>query len=168
MNSKHDTTVDQADDAPEKDTLHAIAADYVDLDDEIKRLDALVKQQKAMKKDLEEQLIEAMMAEGAASVEIVRTGGKKARVSPVSKLYASRNTEVTPEGFVEAFHQADMGDLVKESVNSNTLAAWVREYAEQHGVRDSGAKAITEALPEGLRAVIKVSTAPALQIRRKS
>ena len=50
-----------------------------------------------------------------------------------SRLYASPVTEHKPE-FMKALKDNGCSELITETVNANTLASWVKEYNESHGV----------------------------------
>tara|TARA_R110000737_G_scaffold190304_2_gene211992 strand:+ start:10051 stop:10509 length:459 start_codon:yes stop_codon:yes gene_type:complete len=148
-------------------TLHEVAADYIDADDDIKDLEEQIKEAKAHKERVAEVLLTTMIDEGAPSVEVFISGGKtKARIYPVNKLYARRSPDVDVEAFCRLVTDAGFGDLVKASINTNSLSAVVRELAEAAGVRDSGDEAIAAKLPASLAAAIKISTAPGLSIKR--
>tara|TARA_R110002167_G_scaffold26380_7_gene90911 strand:- start:3967 stop:4425 length:459 start_codon:yes stop_codon:yes gene_type:complete len=148
-------------------SLHEIAADYIDADDDIKEIEEQLKEAKAHKARVEEVLFTAMIDEGAPSVEVFISGSKsRAKVYPINKLYARRDPGIDVEAFCRLVTDAGYGDIVKESVNTNSLSAIVRELAEEAGVRDSGPTAIAEKLPTALAAAIKISTAPTLSIKR--
>lgn len=148
-------------------SLHEIAVDYVDADDDIKDIEEQLKEAKAHKGRVEEVLFAAMIDEGAPSVEVFISGSKvKAKVYPVNKLYARRHPDIDVQAFCRMVTDAGYGDIVKESVNTNSLSAVVRELAEEAGVRDSGDEAISAKLPPALAAAIKISTAPSLSIKR--
>ena len=50
-----------------------------------------------------------------------------------SRLFASPVAEHKPE-FMQALKDNGCSELITETVNANTLASWVKEYNESHGV----------------------------------
>lgn len=50
-----------------------------------------------------------------------------------TRLFASPVAEKKPE-FIKALKDNGCGELVQETVNSNTLASWLKEYRETHKV----------------------------------
>jgi hypothetical protein len=151
----------------ETTSLHEVAADYIDADDDIEDLERQLKEAKAHKKSVEDTLFAAMLDQGAPSVEVYISGSKnKAKIYPVSRLYARRDPAVEVEQFCAQMIEAGYGDLVKQSVNTNSLSAIVRELAEAAGVRDEGSTAILARMPDAMRGVIKISTEPVLSIKR--
>jgi hypothetical protein len=154
-----DTTQRQGD-------VHSVAQEYVRVDGEIKALKARISELNKEKDRLTDLVLSAMVDAGAPSVEILTDEGR-AKVYPTMRLYAGRDVEAASvDSLAEKLTEAGLGWLVKPAVNANTLSAWVREFAEENGLKESGGRAIREALPGDLGKVVKVSTTPQLAVRR--
>lgn len=155
----------------ENQSIHELAVDYARLDDMIRELEATSKSLRKKKAEQEDVLMTAMVEEGAPSVEVEyvnREGVKsKVRVYPTSRLYARRDEGIDAETFEAAVEEAGYSDLIKRTVNTNSLSAVVRELAEAAGVRDAGPTVIKEALNPILASVLAINTSPTLAIRRK-
>tara|TARA_R110000737_G_scaffold12122_2_gene28056 strand:- start:2647 stop:3120 length:474 start_codon:yes stop_codon:yes gene_type:complete len=149
----------------EPETLHTVAAAYVELDSEIKAAKARVKELEAKKTIMADFLQDGMIIEGAPSV-VVTTSSGKATVYPMSQIWARRSPDADMQVFLSRLRQAGLGQLVSETVSTSSLSAWVREQAEEHGVKGAGSKRITDALPEYLQSVLTVTTTPTLAVRR--
>lgn len=92
----------------------------------------------------EEQLIEYMLDSGTESVRVKMSDGSRKTVFIRNEVWASALD-------VDALrNHPETASLVKETVNGQTLSAWVREQD-----RDGDGQPI---LPEELREAIKVST----------
>ena len=149
-------------------SIHGLATEFVKLDDMIRELEATAKTLRKKKERLGEDLMGRMVDEGAPSLEVwSEQGGGKVRVYPTSKLYARRDAEATETEFEQAIQESGYGDLIKRTVNTNSLSAVVREVAESAGVRESGPAVIKEALHPSLAKVLAINTTPTLAIRRK-
>ena len=152
-------------------SVHDLAVDYARADDMIRELEATAKLLRKKKAEQEDLLMAAMVDEGAPSVEVEYTNREgvktRVRVYPTSKLYARRDADVDAETFEAAVEEAGYSDLIKRTVNTNSLSAVVRELAEAAGVRDAGPAVIKEALNPILASVLAINTTPTLAIRRK-
>jgi len=105
---------------------------------------------------LEAALLEEFAAEGMA----------KATVDGVTlwidrKVWASAGGDM--DGAVAALKKAGEGDMVKESINRQTLSAWVREQAPS---KLSSPEEIQAALPGGLKDAIKVTETNNVRVRK--
>jgi hypothetical protein len=77
------------------------------------------------------------------------------------KVWASAGGDM--DGAVSALREAGFNDLVKESINRNTLSAWVREQAPS---KLSSPEEIQAALPAGVRDAIKVTETNNIRVRK--
>ena len=111
-----------------------------DLDAELKR----VKQELV---SLEAQALEYLGEEGITSLRI---NGSTVYLS--TSTYASLTED--KQAAMNFLKRAGVGDLVKESVNASSLAAWVRELRETE-----------EGIPAALEQHIKVSEVTKLRMR---
>lgn len=111
------------------------------------RLKAMRQEEEALRDERgqhEEQLIEYMLDAGTESIRIVLPDGSKKTVFIRNEVWASALDVDTLR------NHPDTAGLVKETVNGQTLSAWVRELD-----RDDDGQPI---LPDELREAIKVST----------
>lgn len=74
---------------------------------------------------IQERLIEMFADAGMQNINI---DGKTIYLH--RSVYAARCAGVTTEDVMAALLEADAGDLIKPTVNANTLSAWVRELTD--------------------------------------
>ena len=111
-----------------------------DLDEQLKAL-------KAKLKTLEDAALEYLAEEGITSVKM---NGSTVYMS--TSTYASLSDD--KDAAMVALKEHGIGDLVKESVNSNSLASWVREQRETE-----------EGIPEALEPHVTISEVTRLRMR---
>ena len=94
--------------------------EFVELEKERRKLEVQLKSLKARKAKLEEHLL----------TEFEQAGVQNMRVDGMT-VYVHRQTWANhagnPDALVAAMRAAGMGEMVKTSVNTHTLSAWVRE-----------------------------------------
>ena len=126
------------------DALH----EFVQLEKDRRQLEAQLKSLKARKAKLEEQLL----------TEFEQTGVQNMRVDGMT-VFIHRQTWANhagnPAALVEAMRAAGMDEMVKVSVNTQTLSAWVREL-----------ESIEEPIPEAVAPHISVSEKFSLRTNR--
>jgi hypothetical protein len=122
------------------------AAEYSVLIQQIRAREKEVKAMKKKAKDLETELLPDFKNSGTQRINIA--GGT---VWLNRKVWASAGGDMPR--LVDAMKAADMADMVGETVNGNTLSAWVREFDKENLMTESE---IVEALPEELREAINV------------
>jgi hypothetical protein len=93
-------------------------------------------------------LLEQMQNAGTRSIKPF--GGGNIRID--RKIWASAGGDVS--GLVEACKAAGLEDLVKEGVNGNTLAGYVREFDPD---KNLSAEQITKKLPKEVRKAIRIT-----------
>lgn len=98
------------------DALH----EFVQVEKDRRELEAKLKSLKARKARLEEQLLTQFEQEG---VQNMRVDGMTVFVHRQTWANHAGN----PAALVEAMRAAGMDEMVKTSVNTQTLSAWVRE-----------------------------------------
>jgi hypothetical protein len=126
----------------------------------VRRYKALKEQQaiseaeaKAMKDEaeiIEEQLIEQF---SEAGVQNLNVDGKTVYLH--RSIYAQRLPDKTAEDVIAALEAAGAGDLVKPTVNANTLSAYVRELTEDDDAPGLP-PAVAEVLAPGERFSVRV------------
>tara|TARA_R110000796_G_scaffold150017_1_gene266816 strand:+ start:811 stop:1305 length:495 start_codon:yes stop_codon:yes gene_type:complete len=146
--------------------LHAVGAQYVALDDRIKLAKEELKTMEAAKRSLADLLSDGMIIEGAPQLSI-QTGEGTAMIYPISQIWARKHVEATEEAFLQSLRDAGLSEMITSSVHTGSLSSYVRERADDAGVKMSGTSKILESLPPELRTTVAVSTSPTLGIRRK-
>lgn len=131
------------------------ATEYINKMLEIKRLGTLVKKLKEEAADLEVELLPQFKDAGIDKTTI---NGKTVWLD--RKVWASAGGDMP--ALVDAMKAAGLHDMVGETVNGNTLSAWVREF-DPDGVFSP--EEIVEKLPVELRNSINVSEVFKLQVR---
>lgn len=147
-------------------TVQQSASAFVTADAQVRELEDKLKQAKVARDKLRDALIDDMLYQEVPSVEVFAPDGGRARVYPVSRLFARRDRNVDDDTFLGNLKKAGLDHLIKEQVNTNSLSAVVRELAEDADVRDATAAVIAEVLPPELAGVIKIDTNLTLGIRR--
>ena len=126
-------------------TISDLVMEYADLTEKRRDLEAQVNRIKADLSAREEKLVE----------EFAQAGIQNIKTSSGATVYLNREVFAKLVGdheeALDAFRQAGLGDFVKESVNSQTLRAYVRE--------------MDEVLPEGLRPYIDVTEVFRMRMR---
>ena len=122
-------------------------AQYIGLKREIKRQETQLKKLKKVAAQIEEELIPTFKADQCQRLTL---SGWTAYLD--RKVYASAGGDM--DGLVNALQSAGEFDLVKETVNGNTLSGWVREFDPD---RLLSADEIVEKLPKQVRDAITVS-----------
>lgn len=129
--------------------IFVLADELAELKDRKKALDDELKAVNARIAEVEEQLASKMVEE---EIQSFQRSGKTFYVT--TKVFAS----AVPERKVELFawlKDHGFGDMVTETVNANTLSAWVREQLEE-----------SESLPEGLEELVNVYEKTSVGIRK--
>lgn len=123
-------------------------------------IDAELKGIKARLADLEPRLLEFMTEMGMQSI---KAGGRTFYIH--RQLWAGKLADADPHQFAEIMRALGLGDMVKESVNAQTLSSWVREQAAE---LDGAAtpEEIVAALPEELRGIVKISEVYSVRSRK--
>lgn len=123
--------------------------------------------------DIEEAAVKATKKQIAILEEelipmFVKMGMQRARIAGRT-VWLDRKVRASAGGDMEAlcntFHMAKdkmLRDMVKETVNGNTLGAWVREFDPDNILSP---EQITALLPEDVRDVIKVTETTNLRVR---
>ena len=105
---------------------------------------------------LEEKLLAEFQDEGMNRASV---GGRTLWLD--HKIWASAGGDM--DGAVAALKAAGESDMVKESINRQTLSAWVREQAPS---KLSSPEEIQAALPGGLAQAIKVTETNNIRVRK--
>jgi hypothetical protein len=113
-----------------------------------KDLTAEIDEVKDKMSKIEEKILEKFGEEGSTSVRL----GSGETLWLDHKIWASAGGDT--DGLVSALKKARLGDMVKETVNRNTLSAYVREQAPS---KFASPEEITKALPRGLQKAVKVT-----------
>ena len=129
---------------------------YINLAEQKKSLNDKLETVKGKMSQLEVKLLEEFAEEGMTRVAVGDT-----TLWLDHKIWASAGGDM--EGAVEALKDAGEMDLVKESINRNTLSAWVREKAPS---KLSSPEEIQAALPGGLSKAIKVTETNNIRVRK--
>lgn len=131
-------------------------------------LEAEVKEINRKISALEEALLEQTFEEGIDRATV--TIGHDENGVPIKrtiyrerKVWAGHNGDV--DALNDALRQAGLEEYIKETVNTNSLSAFIREYDPDHS---SNPDDIRARLPEPLRDVIKISEQYKLKSRRAS
>lgn len=124
-----------------------IATKLISIDKEKKELEARLDTLSEKRKELEAQLLEYFSSN---AIQKLTAAGRTVYIRrEVWAGHAGDN-----EAFIKAMKESGLGNYVKESVNSQTFSAYVREFDPDKKL--SGDE-ITKLLPEPLRGVVKVS-----------
>ena len=123
-------------------------------------IDAELKGIKARLADLEPKLLAFFEDMGMQSV---KANGRTFYIH--RQLWAGKLADADAHAFAEAMRAIGLGDMVKESVNAQTLSSWVREQAAELEP-GSSPEEIVAALPEGLRGLMKVSEVFSVRSRK--
>jgi sigma54-dependent transcription regulator len=125
--------------------LSVLVTEYAELTEQRRKLEAEVKRLATDLAAREEVLLE----------EFAKAGIQNIKTSAGQTVYLNREIFAKLVGdheeALDAFREAGLGDLVKESVNSQTLRAYVRE--------------MDEVLPEGLQPYIDVTEVFRMRMR---
>ena len=127
--------------------MTAAVTEWLEAEHRKRGLDAELKRVKAELVNLESQALEYLGEEGITSLRI---NGSTVYLS--TSTYASLNDDKAAA--MDALKTAGVGDLVKESVNASSLAAWARELRETE-----------EGMPAALEPHVKVSEVTKLRMR---
>jgi len=125
--------------------LSDLVAEFADKTAERRKLDAAVNTLKAELTVLEERLVEEF---GLAGIQNVKTSAGQTvylNREVFAKLVGDQKKAYT------AFRRAGLGDFVKETVNAQTLRAWVRE--------------VDEVLPKGLQPYVDITEVYRMRMR---
>lgn len=135
------------------------------------------------KRKAKEDIVAAQRDLDAAEIELLgewtETGQQNATINGLTigvrrDLYAaarrdeeanSQATDEEKQALYDALQAYGAGDLVKPNVNASSLAAWVREIIAE---KEEEYEDPNDALPEELRAVLKVSVKMGLRATKSS
>jgi hypothetical protein len=138
--------------------MDAQLTQLVELSKQLEEEEAAVKRTKSLIKELEEQLIPTF----------VKMGMQRARIAGRT-VWLDRKVRASAGGDMEALcntfamcKDKTLRSMVKETVNGNTLGAWVREFDPDNVLSP---EQITALLPEDVRDVIKVTETTNLRVR---
>ena len=126
-------------------SLSTLVSEYASLTTEKRKAEAEVDKLKAQLGDLEEKLVNSFAEAGIQNVKTATGETVYLNREVFAKLTGD------PEKAHAAFRQEGLGDFVKESVNSQTLRAYVRE--------------VEEVLPKGLQPFIDVTEVFRMRMR---
>lgn len=129
--------------------MFTLADELAELKDRKKVLDDELKAINTRIAEVEEELANKMLTE---EIQSFQRSGKTFYVT--TKVFAS----AVPERKAKLFawlKENGFGDMVTETVNANTLSAWVREQLEE-----------SESLPEGLEELVNVYEKTTVGIRK--
>lgn len=133
-------------------------AEFVELSKQLETEESAVKATKERIKQLEEELLPVF----------VKMGMQRARISGRT-VWLDRKVRASAGGDMEALcntflmsKDETLREMVKETVNGNTLGAWVREYDPDNILSP---EQITNLLPADVRDVIKVTETINLRVR---
>lgn len=113
------------------------------------------KEAKAIMDELAPQILEQMALDGEP-----RFCAYGITYSPTRRLFVGPDSSVEANKAVvaQALVASGLGDYVKPDYNANSLSAYVRAVAEEHGGRDTMTTSeLRSLLPEPLAAVLKVA-----------
>ena len=126
-------------------TISDLVTEYADLTEQRRKLEAEVKRLVTDLAGREEVLVE----------EFAKTGIQNIKTSAGQTVYLNREIFAKLVGdhveALDAFRTAGLGDFVKETVNAQTLRAYVREMDEE--------------LPEGLQPYIDITEVFRMRMR---
>ena len=133
-------------------------AEYVALAKQKADLDAELKSVKAKMKKLELGLIDFFTENGMQSSNV---DGRTCYLH--RQVWASLKDK---DAGAEVFKRCGLGDMVKESINGQTLSAWVREQLDDVDVPADSAVDLASLLdqPQEIKDVLKVSEVVSLRV----
>ena len=126
-------------------SLSTLVSEFADLTEQRRKLEAEVKKLATDLAAREERLVEEF---GQAGIQNIKT--KTGQTIYLNREIFAKLTGDQKKAYT-AFRRAGLGDFVKETVNANTLRAWVRE--------------MDEVLPEGLQPYIDVTEVFRMRMR---
>ena len=133
---------------------------FIQLQYDKKGLEEELEEIKGSLKTISDQAIELMAENGVQKTTIE---GNTVYIH--EQIWASINPEDKEAAF-EAMRANDLGDLIKETVNTNTLSSWVRDYIKETNEGMMFIESKDECVPEELRGHIKVSNVTQLRMRK--
>lgn len=128
---------------------------YVQLHIEKKEIEAKLSDKKEEIKQLEAQMLDKWAEEGLQSVKM--PGGKSLWLD--HKFWASAGGEI--EELVEGLCASGMEDMVKQTVNRNSLSALIREYADPLDDPET----LAAKLPAELQGRVKITETTNIRVR---
>lgn len=133
---------------------------FAQLDKEEKDLNAQLELIKSEKSEIEARLLEEMSDEGIPKVTVELPNGNggppdKRTVFSRREIWAGHQGD--RDALINALKMSGMEDMVKENFNTQSLSAWVREYATADDGTNLSPEEIISKLPEQLKEHIKVS-----------
>jgi len=126
-------------------SLSTLVSEFADLTEQRRKLEAEVKKLATDLAAREERLVEEF---GQAGIQNIKT--KTGQTIYLNREIFAKLTGDHKKAYT-AFRRAGLGDFVKETVNANTLRAWVRE--------------MDEVLPKGLQPYIDVTEVFRMRMR---
>ena len=126
-------------------SLSTLVAEFADLTEQRRKLEVEVKKLATDLAAREERLVEEF---GQAGIQNIKT--KTGQTIYLNREIFAKLTGDQKKAYT-AFRRAGLGDFVKETVNANTLRAWVRE--------------MDEVLPKGLQPYIDVTEVYRMRMR---
>jgi len=126
-------------------SLSTLVAEFADLTEQRRKLEVEVKKLATDLAAREERLVEEF---GQAGIQNIKT--KTGQTIYLNREIFAKLTGDQKKAYT-AFRRAGLGDFVKETVNANTLRAWVRE--------------MDEVLPKGLQPYIDVTEVFRMRMR---
>ena len=130
--------------------LFIIADDLVRYRDQKKEIEEALKEINTLITETEEQMVAAMVEE---EMQNFTRNGRQFILT--NRTYANAKAGMMP-AICDWMKENDLADMVKESVHSQTLQAWVKEQIEEAG-----------ALPEELSELVNVYEKSGISIRKK-
>jgi len=130
--------------------LFIVADDLVRYRDQKKEIEEALKATNELIAQTEEQLVTAMVEE---EMQNFTRNGKQFILT--NRTHANAKAGMMP-AICDWMKENDLADMVKESVHSQTLQAWVKEQIEEAG-----------ALPEELSELVNVYEKSGISIRKK-
>ena len=125
--------------------LSTLVSEFADLTEQRRKLEVEVKKLATDLAAREEKLVEGFAQAGIQNIKTATGQTIYLNREIFAKLVGDQKKAYT------AFRRAGLGDFVKETVNSNTLRAWVRE--------------MDEVLPKGLQPYIDVTEVFRMRMR---
>ena len=126
-------------------SLSTLVSEFADLTEQRRKLEAEVKKLATDLAAREEKLVEGFAEAGIQNIKTSTGQTIYLNREIFAKLVGDQKKAYT------AFRRAGLGDFVKETVNANTLRAWVRE--------------MDEVLPKGLQPYIDVTEVFRMRMR---
>jgi uncharacterized linocin/CFP29 family protein len=125
--------------------LSTLVSEFADLTEQRRKLEVEVKKLATDLAAREEKLVEGFAQAGIQNIKTATGQTIYLNREIFAKLVGDQKKALT------AFRRAGLGDFVKETVNANTLRAWVRE--------------MDEVLPKGLQPYIDVTEVFRMRMR---